>query len=82
MLASLRPAVVALIASAGMSILMLALFNADISSFKIGDFRLIECGLFIAGIYALRKYKMNAITVILGSGVVGTLLYLITGFAI
>lgn len=79
-LASLRPAVVALIASAGMSILMLALFNADISSFKIGDFRFIECGIFITGLYALRKYKMNAITVILGSGVVGTLLYLITGF--
>ena len=63
-----------------MSILMLALFNADISSFKIGDFRFIECGIFITGLYALRKYKMNAITVILGSGVVGTLLYLITGF--
>lgn len=79
-LASLRPAVVALIASAGMSILMLALFNADISSFKINDFRFIECGIFVAGLYALRKYKLNAITVIFGSGVVGTLLYLITGF--
>lgn len=78
-LASLRPAVVALIGSAGASILLLALFNSDIRSLNLGDFRIIEFGLFVGCLYLLRKYKANAISIILGSGVVGTAMYLIQG---
>lgn len=76
-LSSLRPAVVALIGSAGASILLLALFNSDIRSLNLGDFRMIEFGLFVGCLYLLRKYKANAISIILGSGVVGTAIYLI-----
>ncbi|MEW9080206.1 chromate transporter [Terrisporobacter glycolicus] len=81
-LASLRPAVVALIGSAGASILLLALFNSDIRSLNLGDFRIIEFGLFVGCLYLLRKYKANAISIILGSGVVGTAMYLIQGVII
>lgn len=78
-LSSLRPAVVALIASAGASILMLGLFQADLFSAKITDFRLVEFGIFVAALFILRKYKANAVSVILGSGVVGTLIYTVMG---
>lgn len=78
-LASLRPAVVALIGCAGASILLLALFNSDIRSLNLGNFRIIEFGLFVGCLYLLRKYKANAISIILGSGVVGTAMYLIQG---
>lgn len=78
-LSSLRPAVVALIASAGASILMLGLFQADLFSAHIDNFRYVEFGIFVTALFLLRKYKLNAISVILGSGVVGTLIYIIMG---
>lgn len=78
-LSALRPAVVALIASAGMSILMLALFTADIFSASPENFRVVEFGIFAAALFILRKYKVSAVAVIFGSGIIGTLLYLITG---
>lgn len=77
LLASLRPAVVALISGAGLSILSLALFQAQKSAIVLSNFHWIEAALFVGGIVALRKYKLNAIMVILGSGVIGTLAYYI-----
>ncbi|MDD5936673.1 MAG: chromate transporter [Clostridiales bacterium] len=76
-LSALRPAVVALIAGAGLNILLLGLFNADKTSINFGDFRIIEFGLFAGALFLLRKYKLNAITVIFGTGVIGTILYAI-----
>lgn len=73
-LGALRPAVVALIASAGASILVLALFNTDFTQAKFSQFRWLELGLFIAGFYILRKKKPSAVSVILGTGVIGTIL--------
>lgn len=74
-LSALRPAVVALIASAGASILLLGLFQADKHSLVLSDFRILEFILFLLGLFVLRKYKVNAISVIFGTGLVGTLLY-------
>lgn len=74
-LSAMRPAVVALIASAGVSILMLALFGTELKSVVIENIRFVELGIFAVALFILRKYKANAITVILGSGVVGTLIY-------
>lgn len=76
-LVALRPAVVALIASAGISILILALFNTDFNNIVLRDFRWLEFGLFIGGFTILRKYKLNAVKIILGTGIVGTLLQLL-----
>lgn len=75
-LGALRPAVVALIASAGMSILVLALFNSDLSHLAFQNFRWLECALFLGGFFVLRKYKLNAVSIILGTGLLGTVLQL------
>lgn len=75
-LSSLRPAVVALICAAGLSILTLALFSAEKSDIIISNFNSIEFVLFAGGLVALRKFKINPIAVIFGSGVVGTLAYM------
>ena len=78
-LGSLRPAVVALIASAGASILMLGLFQAELGDIILRDVRVVELVIFIASLVILRKFKVSAITIILGSGVVGTLAYTLMG---
>lgn len=74
-LGALRPAVVALIGSAGFSILMLALFNGSIHAFHLSDLRIVELLIFIGSLFILRKWKVSAVSVILGSGVVGTAVY-------
>lgn len=81
---SLRPAVVALIGSAGVSILMLALFQADFSSFQFKDFHIIEFGLFIISLFLLRKYKekISILLIIFGTGILGTIIYIMKDFLI
>ena len=76
---SLRPAVVALIGSAGASILMLGLFQTDIKNVVLGNIRLVELGIFVIALFILRKFKVSAISIILGSGVAGTLIYVLMG---
>ena len=78
-LGSLRPAVVALIASAGASILMLGLFQAELGEIVFGNLRVVELVIFVAALVILRKYKVSAIAIILGSGVVGTVVYTLLG---
>ena len=75
-LSALRPAVVALVASAGLSILILGLFNSDMASIHLNQFRVIEFVLFVGALFLLRRYKMNAILIIFGTGIIGTLMYL------
>lgn len=72
-LSALRPAVVALIASAGLSILFLGIFGDAPASF--GNLRIVECLLFLSALFLLRKYHLNAIQIIFGTGVLGTLIY-------
>lgn len=76
-LGALRPAVVALIASAGVSILVLALFNTNFHNIVLSEFRWLEFALFISGFIILRKYKLNAVSIIIGTGVIGTTLQFI-----
>lgn len=75
-LTGLRPAIVAMIASAAASLLLLAVYNTDLSSLSEGSVQWVEVILFLAGLFVLRKYKINPIAVIFGSGVLGTLIYL------
>lgn len=67
-LEGLRPAVVALIASAGVSIALLAFYSA-------GAVDWIAIGVFAAGFIVLRKWKPNPIYVMLGTGAIGGLIY-------
>jgi chromate transporter len=78
-LAGLRPAIVSLIASAGISILVLALFNTDKSEINLPDLRLVEGFLFVIGLFVLRRFKVHPILVIFGSGLIGTIIYLCSG---
>lgn len=75
----LRPAVVALICSAGMSFIFLALFNTEKMPINVVD---IDClGLFvlIVAFIAVRK-KVGIIKILAGSGVLGLILGLIGKF--
>ena len=78
-LGALRPAVVALIGSAGCSILVLGLFGTDLFSIQPENLRVVELGIFAAALFILRKFKASAVAIILGSGVVGTLIYALSG---
>ena len=73
----LRPAIVAMIASAGLSLLVLALFNTSLSELVISDFRAVEGVIFVVCLVLLRKFKVNPIAIIFGSGIVGTMVYLV-----
>ncbi|WP_407066514.1 chromate transporter [Evtepia sp.] len=78
-LGALRPAVVALIASAGLSILLLGVFQSDLAGVSLGNFRWVEGVIFVGALVLLRIRRPSAIAVIFGSGVVGTGLYLLMG---
>jgi len=78
-LGAMRPAVVALIASAGASILLLGLFQAELQEVVLGNIRYVELGIFVVALFLLRKFKVSAISIILGSGVVGTIIYGLMG---
>lgn len=69
----LRPAVVALIVSAGISFVLLALWNAETLPLDFGEID--HAGLFILAVslLAVRK-KVSVIRVLLGSGALGLLL--------
>ncbi len=73
----LRPVIVALIASAGLSMLMLALWGGSAwkDCLAVPDF--VAVGIFICGFFLLRKFKLNPIFIIFGSGAVGALFYLL-----
>lgn len=78
-LGGLRPAVVAMIASAGLSILALALWNGKGFSWNPGDLDWVAVVLFAAAVFVLRKWKPNPIWVMAGCGVVGMVAYLALG---
>ncbi len=78
-LKGLRPAVVGLIASAGLSILALALWNGTIKTFGFASLDFVSIGLFAAALFALQKYKLNPILLMLATGIVGLGLYSFIG---
>ncbi|MGI5893916.1 MAG: chromate transporter [Candidatus Merdivicinus sp.] len=77
-LGGLRPAVVALIASAGLSILMLAVFGGKsqgIFDFPMESLDWIAIVLFIAAFILLRKTKLNPLYIMAGTGIIGMAAY-------
>lgn len=68
-LQSLRPAVVALIAGAGLSILNIVVFNGNPVS--LSNIDIIETLIFIIAFIVLRKFKLNPILVMSCCGVTG-----------
>lgn len=82
-LGGLRPAVVALIASAGLSILMTALWGGDHPASWLSDFRWVSFALFAVALFLLRWKKPNPIWVMLLCGALGVAAHLtgLPGFA-
>lgn len=74
-LAGLRPAVVAMIASAGLSLLIMALYGERSIPTDVFSFDLIALVLFAAGFFVLRKWKPNPLWVMAGCGAAGVILY-------
>lgn len=68
-LGSLRPAVVAMIASAGLTILLMVLWGEKGFSTDLADFNVLGCVIFAAAFLLLRKWKLNPILVMVLSGV-------------
>lgn len=76
-LEAIRSVVVALIATAGVSILRLAFWGEKGISTNIGDINVIAVILFATGLCALRVWKPNPILIILGSGLIGMIVYML-----
>lgn len=74
-LSGLRPAVVAMIASAGFGLLLLALYGQQTFPENPGDLNYISLFLFGAALFVLRKWKINPVCVMAGTGAAGLLLY-------
>ncbi len=78
-LSGLRPAVVALIASAGLSIFMLAIWGENGFSINPQSINYVAVFLFGSALFILQKWKPNPIFVMLGSGILGGAIYLTMG---
>ena len=78
-LSGLRPAVVGMIASAGLGILLLALGSADTIRVFGAEVNLLSVGIVAAGIFVLRRYKVSPLYVMGGAGVLGLLAYAVFG---
>ena len=77
-LQSLRPAVVSMIFSAGLSILLTALFANGTISFLPGNFQALSCILVLAALICLRRFKLNPILVMAACGVAELLFQMIS----
>jgi len=76
-LAGLRPTVMALILSAGLSILALSFLGQDRFTGNLMSLDFIAVIIFIAGLILLRKLKIQPIMILLGSGIIGGACYIL-----
>lgn len=76
-LAGLRPAVIAMIASAGISLLIMAVYGQSVLPSDLGEADGIAVVIFLAGFFLLRKWKLHPLWIMAGSGAAGVLLYAI-----
>lgn len=74
-LAGLRPAVIAMIASAGISLLILGVYGQRTIPADLGAIDWIASSIFCAGFIILRKWKPNPLWVMAGSGLASVILY-------
>lgn len=78
-LSGLRPAVVALIASAGLSILVLNFWGDKGAAIHLKDTNVVAVVLFALALLVMKKFKPNPVYVMAGSGIVGMAAYLLLG---
>ncbi len=75
-LSGLRSAVVALIASAGLTILALALWGENGFSTDLQSLNPVSLLLFLSSVFIMQKWKPDPIFIMLGSGIIGGAIYL------
>lgn len=73
----LRPAIIALIASALITILVIALWGENGFSWNISKINIISAVLFLGSLFILQKYKVNPVIVMLICGIINGAIYLI-----
>lgn len=74
-LVGLRPAVIAMIASAGISLFLLAIYGQRTLPADVASADIIALLIFAAGFFVLRKWKLSPIWVMLASGAAAVILY-------
>ena len=77
-LSGLRPAVVGMIASAGLSILLLALFGGQLPS-SLGQVNGPAVLIFAVALLGLRRFRLSPFRVMAGAGAAGLILYPLLG---
>ncbi len=70
---TLRPAIIALIFSAGLSILAVSAFNSGV--FDLKDINYVGSALFLAALFAMGKLKLNPIWVMVSCGLLNLAVY-------
>jgi chromate transporter len=71
----LGPAVIAMIASAGFSLVILSFWNGKGVSSGLENLDVISVVIFVNALIVLRKWKLNPIIVMSGAGIIGLFLY-------
>lgn len=71
----LRPAVVALISSAGISLVLLAFWRGEAVTADVSKVDFLSVGIFALALFILRKWRVSQIIVMLGAGIIGLLVY-------
>lgn len=71
----LRPAVIAMIGSAGVSLFILALNPSSSALTQVSSIDFVAVAIFLIAFVILRKWKINPITVMLGAGLIGLCIY-------
>ncbi len=74
-LAGLRPAVIAMIASAGINLFLTAIYGSSKIPSDILGFDKVAFIIFIGCFIILRKWKVNPIYVMAGAGVIGSVMF-------
>ncbi len=71
----LRPAVVALITSAGISLVILAFWKGEAVTADLTKVDLLSVTIFTIALFILRKWKVSQIAIMIGAGIIGLVIY-------
>jgi chromate transporter len=71
----LRPAVVALITSAGISLVLLAFWKGEAVTADLSKVDLLSVAIFVIALFILRKWKVSQIAIMIGAGIIGLVVY-------
>jgi len=75
----LRPAIVGLIAAAGLAIMLQAFLSGTDTLYRLWNIDIFSAAIFAAGIFVLAKWQASPIYIMLGSGLAGLIAHIITG---